>query len=217
MDEAVSQLRASVRLGDPAHPRDAKETRIRPWLRGLRSCGLAGIAAHHPRDRCAARLRHAWTSRRPRPLPARGGGNRRGPDRSRAARRSGRRLIVVRRFAALYDALDSTNSTNAKVAAMQSYFAEAPPADAAWALFFLTGRRLKRLIAPRLLAVWGCERAQVPGWMAEECFSLVGDLAETVALMMDTARTERRAHAEPPSLASLIEGTLLPLREADED
>jgi len=123
----------------------------------------------------------------------------------------------VRRFAQLYDALDATTSTNAKVAAMQSYFAEAPPADAAWALFFLTGRRLKRLIAPRLLAVWGCERAQVPGWMAEECFSLVGDLAETVALMMDTARTERRAHAEPPSLASLIEGTLLPLREADED
>ena len=123
----------------------------------------------------------------------------------------------MRRFAQLYDALDATTSTNAKVAAMQSYFAEAPPADAAWALFFLTGRRLKRLIAPRLLAVWGCERAQVPGWMAEECFSLVGDLAETVALMLDTARTERRAHAEPPSLASLIEGTLLPLREADED
>src|SRR5207248_10566241 len=92
--------------------------------------------------------------------------------------RPGRRLM--RRFAQLYDALDATTSTNAKVAAMQSYFAEAPPADAAWALFFLTGRRLKRLIAPRLLAVWGCERAQVPGWMAEECFSLVGDLAETV-------------------------------------
>ena len=123
----------------------------------------------------------------------------------------------MRRFAQLYDALDATTSTNAKVAAMQAYFAEAPPADAAWALFFLTGRRLKRLIAPRLLAVWGCERAQVPGWMAEECFSLVGDLAETVALMMDAARTERRAHGEPPSLASLIEETLLPLRDADED
>src|SRR5439155_22820797 len=101
---------------------------------------------------------------------------------------------------------------------MQSYFAEAPPADAAWALFFLTGRRLKRLIAPRLLAVWGCERAQVPGWMAEECFSLVGDLAETVALMIDTVREDRAARAlEPPSLASLIEGTLLPLRDVTED
>ncbi|MCA1826041.1 MAG: ATP-dependent DNA ligase [Myxococcales bacterium] len=123
----------------------------------------------------------------------------------------------MRRFAQLYDALDATTSTNAKVAAMQAYFADAPPADSAWGLFFLTGRRLKRLIAPRLLAVWGCERAQVPGWMAEECFSLVGDLAETVALMIDTARAERRARAEPPSLSSLIEGTLLPLRDASED
>ena len=68
----------------------------------------------------------------------------------------------MRRFAALYDALDATTSTNAKVAAMQAYFAAAPQADAAWALFFLTGGRLKRLIAPRLLAGWGCERAGVP-------------------------------------------------------
>src|SRR5947209_7083503 len=117
----------------------------------------------------------------------------------------------MRRFARLYDALDATTSTNAKVAAMQAYFADAAPRDAAWALFFLTGRRLKRLIAPRLLAAWGCERARVSVWMAEECFSLVGDLAETVALMIDTAREERHARGEPPSLSSLIEEALLPL------
>ena len=120
----------------------------------------------------------------------------------------------MRRFARLYDALDSTTSTNAKVAAMQAYFAEAPPADAAWALFFLTGRRLKRLIAPRLLAVWGCERAGVPGWMAEECFSLAGDLAETVALLIDTARGPVASEALP--LSQLIEQKLLPLRDASE-
>ena len=50
------------------------------------------------------------------------------------------------RFAGLYDAIDRTTSTNAKVAAMAAYFAAAPPADAAWAVFFLTGRRLKRLL-----------------------------------------------------------------------
>ena len=49
----------------------------------------------------------------------------------------------MRRFADLYDALDATTSTNAKVAAMRAYFAQAPPADAAWAVFFLTGARLK--------------------------------------------------------------------------
>src|SRR4051812_26703370 len=123
----------------------------------------------------------------------------------------------MRRFAALYDALDSTTSTNAKIAAMQAYYAQAPAADAAWALFFLTGRRLKRIVGPSLLATWGCEHARVPGWMASECFSLAGDLAETISLLIDTQRGGRRAPAEPPSLGELIEGTLLPLRDADEE
>ena len=123
----------------------------------------------------------------------------------------------MRGFARLYDALDATTSTNAKVAAMRAYFAAAPPADAAWALFFLTGRRLKRLVAPRLLASWGCAHAQVPGWLAEECFGLAGDLAETVALLIDTQRAGRLSAREPPGLADLIERTLLPLREATED
>ncbi|MGZ6124117.1 MAG: ATP-dependent DNA ligase [Myxococcales bacterium] len=123
----------------------------------------------------------------------------------------------MRRFAALYDALDATTSTNAKVAAMQAYFAGAPPADAAWALFFLTGGRLKRLIAPRLLAAWGCDRARVPGWLFEESFGVAGDLAETIALLVDTEREGRRAPAEPPALSQLIEQRLLPLRDASED
>ncbi len=123
----------------------------------------------------------------------------------------------MRRFAALYDALDTTTSTNAKVAAMQAYFAGAPPADAAWALFILTGGRLKRLIAPRQLAAWGCERARVPGWLFEESFGVAGDLAETIALLVDTEREGRRAPAEPPALSQLIEERLLPLREAADE
>src|SRR3954464_531262 len=123
----------------------------------------------------------------------------------------------MRRFAALYDALDATNSTNAKVAAMQAYFAEAPPADAAWALFFLTGLRLKRLIAPRLLAVWGCERARVPGWLFEESIGLAGDLAETIALLVDTERQGKPPAGEPLPLSRLIEERLLPLRDLPED
>jgi len=123
----------------------------------------------------------------------------------------------VRRFAALYDALDSTNSTNAKVAAMQAYFAEAPPDDAAWALFFLTGGRLKRLIAPRLLATWGCERARVPGWLFDESMGLAGDLAETIALLVDTERNGQSASGETPPLSRLIEDRLLPLRDAPEE
>ena len=123
----------------------------------------------------------------------------------------------MRRFAELYDALDATTSTNAKVAALQAYFAAAPAADAAWGLFFLTGRRLKRLIAPRMLAAWGCAFAQVPDWLASECFALAGDLAETVALLIDTQRAGRPVSPEPPLLSDLIEKTLLPLRASSEE
>ena len=52
----------------------------------------------------------------------------------------------MNRFAALFAAIDGTNATNAKVEAIARYFADAPPADAAWAIYFLTGRRLKRLV-----------------------------------------------------------------------
>jgi DNA ligase-1 len=123
----------------------------------------------------------------------------------------------MRRFAALYDALDATTSTNGKVAAMRAYFAEAPAADAAWAVFFLTGARLKRLIAPSLLATWGMEETGTPDWMFSECWSAVGDLAEIVALLVDTRRNGPPPAASELSLSQLIETRLLPLRDRAEE
>jgi DNA ligase-1 len=128
----------------------------------------------------------------------------------------------MRAFADLFDALDATSSTNAKVAAVQRYLSTAVPRDAAWGLYFLTGGRLKRLLSPRLLATWACERAGVPGWMFGECYSIVGDLAETAALLLETmtrgpGRDARRGPvADPLPLSRLIEEHLLPLRDADE-
>jgi DNA ligase-1 len=123
----------------------------------------------------------------------------------------------MQRFARLYEALDATTSTNQKVAAMRAYFAEAPPADAAWAVFFLTGARLKRLIAPRLLAVWGMEATGTPEWMFGESWSAAGDLAEIVALLVDTQRAGVPAPSSGLSLSELIETRLLPLRAAEEE
>ena len=122
----------------------------------------------------------------------------------------------MQRFARLYEALDATTSTNQKVAAMQAYFAEAPPADAAWAVFFLTGSRLKRLIAPRLLAAWGMEATGTPDWMFGEAWSAAGDLAEIVSLLVDAQRVGPPVAGSGLSLSELIETRLLPLREADE-
>ena len=91
----------------------------------------------------------------------------------------------MRHFAALFDAIDRTTSTNAKVAAMVSYFAEAPREDAAWAVFFLTGRRLKRLVPSAAIQEWTLATTGLPSWLLHECWSVVGDGAEIAALVLD--------------------------------
>lgn len=122
----------------------------------------------------------------------------------------------MRAFAALYEELDTTQSTNLKVAAMSRYFREAPPADAAWATYILSGRRLKRFIGPALLKRWLIDEAALPAWLIDESYASVGDLAETIALLTaGTAHSE--AHTDDTPLADWIEDRLLPLREADDD
>ncbi|HEX8536041.1 MAG TPA: ATP-dependent DNA ligase, partial [Cystobacter sp.] len=68
----------------------------------------------------------------------------------------------MRRLVDLYEALDSTTSTNAKVEALVAYFRETPPEDAAWGLFFLTGRRIKRLVPSKALKQWARELSDTP-------------------------------------------------------
>jgi len=116
----------------------------------------------------------------------------------------------LKRFSALYEALDRTASTLEKVAALAAYFSSAPAADAAWAVYFLTGRRLKRFLPSRLLAAWAMEEAGVPDWLFEESYSGVGDLAETISLLLDGARRGEPAPELP--LSRWMDERLLPLR-----
>jgi DNA ligase-1 len=90
----------------------------------------------------------------------------------------------MKRFARLYAALDETNATSEKVAALVSYFRSAPPEDAAWAVHFLIGRRPKRLVGSRKLAAWASLEAGLPDWLFEESYQAVGDLAETITLIL---------------------------------
>jgi DNA ligase-1 len=119
----------------------------------------------------------------------------------------------VKRFAALYDAIDRTTSTNAKVSALVEYFRTAPPADAAWAVYFLTGRRLKRLIPSAALREWSVIATGVPDWLMSETYAAVGDFAEIVALLLDTVPREETELDLP--LASWVEDRLLPLAKMD--
>lgn len=91
----------------------------------------------------------------------------------------------MKRFAELYLQLDRTTSTNAKVDAMARYFRGAPAEDAIWGVFFLSGERMKRLLGWKKLAIWARDASGLSEWLFDACLSTVGDLAETIALLLD--------------------------------
>lgn len=115
------------------------------------------------------------------------------------------------RFAQLYQSLDSTTKTNEKVAAMASYFRSVEAIDAAWAVHFLSGNRLKRLVPNKLLRVWAAEQAGIEQWLFEESYHSVGDLAETLSLVVPAGRLrpDRPLH-------HWVTERLMPLRSMDE-
>jgi DNA ligase 1 len=89
----------------------------------------------------------------------------------------------MKRFTELFEQMDATNKTNAKVAAMEHYFSSAPPADCAWAAFFLCGGKLRAPVPMRSFRAWSVEVAQIPEWLFDECYDAAGDFAETAALL----------------------------------
>ena len=118
----------------------------------------------------------------------------------------------MERFARLYDAIDRTTSTNAKVDAMAAYFQSAPAADAAWAVFFLTGRRLKRLLPYSAINSWTLSATGLSPWILDECYAIVGDGAETAALVLDQLPS---APSENLPLSKWVEDRILPLKGLD--
>ncbi|MDH7451949.1 cisplatin damage response ATP-dependent DNA ligase [Luteimonas composti] len=121
----------------------------------------------------------------------------------------------MRRFAALYRELDRSTATLDKRAALVRYFREAPPRDAAWALHLLSGGKVagakRRIANTRELREWIAAEAGLPDWLVDDSYDQVGDLAETLALLLDDPTT-------PGSDAPLwewIERRLLPVANRD--
>lgn len=117
----------------------------------------------------------------------------------------------MKRFTQLYTELDQTNRTNEKVALLESYFRQAPPEDAAWALHFLCGRKLPRVVTATCLREWAADEARLPLWLVEDCYHAVGDLAETAALLLPNQESTMRL-----ALHQLIEQRLIPMRDRPE-
>jgi DNA ligase-1 len=113
----------------------------------------------------------------------------------------------MKAFAALYASLDASTATLDKVAALRCYFATADAADAAWAVYFLAGGKPRQTVPTALLRATACREAGLPEWLFEESYQAVGDLAETIALVLPAAHT-----AVELGLAAWIEQRVLPLR-----
>jgi DNA ligase-1 len=117
-------------------------------------------------------------------------------------------------FASMVAALDRSNSTLDKVAAMRAYLLTAPDGDCAWAVYFLAGGRPRTLVATRLLREAAREAAGVPEWLFDECYQAVGDLAETIALLLPESCEASDAGG---TLDTWMRSRLLPLRDLDPD
>lgn len=124
----------------------------------------------------------------------------------------------MRRFAALYTALDGSGGSNARVEALVGYFSEVDAPDAAWALHVLLGKQGKRLITGRRLRQICLEGSPLPEWLFDDCYAQVGDSAETIALLWrqlapEAAQAPERSDAAAAPLHSWME-QLLPAAAA---
>ena len=90
----------------------------------------------------------------------------------------------MKQFAALIQNISGGSKTNAKLEALQTYFLSADAADKIWVIALFTGRKPKGSVKTALLRQWSIQLAGLPAWLFEESYHTVGDLAETIALVL---------------------------------
>ncbi len=96
-------------------------------------------------------------------------------------------------FAQLIQQLELSNKTNDKIAALVQYFTQATDKDKVWVIALFTGKKPKRPVKSALLKLWVIDLAQIPEWLFTESYHNVGDLSETIALLLPPAeRTSNR-------------------------
>ncbi len=118
----------------------------------------------------------------------------------------------MRKFAALIKALDSTNKTNVKVQALTDYFKAADNKDKVWTIAILSHRRPPRPVNTTLLREWASELANIPLWLFEESYHIVGDLAETIALVIPSSKKSTEK-----SLTQFLEEMISLKKKSDEE
>lgn len=96
----------------------------------------------------------------------------------------------MKKFAELFTVLDQTTKTNAKIDALANYYTVSEAADALWTTALLTGRKPKRTVKTSELKLWAMELSGVSDWLFEESYHVVGDLAETITLLLPPSESQ---------------------------
>lgn len=118
----------------------------------------------------------------------------------------------MKNFANLIKTLDSSNKTTVKVEALTEYFKKASSSDKVWTIAILSHRRPPRPVNTTLLRLWANELANIPMWLFEESYHIVGDLAETIALIIPTTKE----HSDK-SLTEYLQEIISLKKKPDED
>jgi DNA ligase-1 len=95
-------------------------------------------------------------------------------------------------FAELVTELGASTKTNDKLQSLVDYFATAPDADKVWVIAIFSGRRPRRAVNSRLMREWCTEMIHIPDWLFDESYHTVGDLSETLALLLPETKNERQ-------------------------
>lgn len=97
-------------------------------------------------------------------------------------------------FVDLVHTLGTATKTNDKLEALARYFSLASDEDKVWVIAIFSGRRPKRAVNTAALTRWCIEIVDIPSWLFEESYHTVGDLAETIALLLPPKNTEPATH-----------------------
>lgn len=111
----------------------------------------------------------------------------------------------MRRFTQLIAELEISNKTNDKIAALVNYFNEADDQDKPYVIAMFTGKRPRRPVSTALIREWAIELSGIPPWLFAESYHSVGDLSETIALVLPPPSqvTDLKLHEWIGALAAL--------------
>ncbi len=101
-------------------------------------------------------------------------------------------------FSDLVKILGTSTKTNDKLEALTNYFATSDDKDKVWVIALFSGRKPRRAVNTTQLITWCIEVANLPGWLFGESYHTVGDLAETIALLLPEDNSDKESLTEKP-------------------